>query len=428
MWKEKDLLKGFSFQEKWFVLFSMCTCFLIALEYAITRPASGSIFLTIFSSHAIPWVWLISVPFNLACVYLYNRYLPKLGPVGMLGVIATAISLIHLFCGFALHQFPGLIFFQFIWKDIYILLMFKQLWSMIHSTIDSKRAKYLYGLIFSMGTIGSIVGSLIPGFCAVGLGSEKIFFASLPIYFLLYLSYRAAFHRSALTQSSFTKGLQEEVDAKGSFSLIAKSPFLITILIVVVFMQISIGLMDYLFNAHLELQVLDLDLRTEYVGKIVGLTNLCSGLLQLVGGFVLVHFLGVRGSHLFVPFLLLCNAFTAWLIPSFGVISLSYIVIKSVDFSLFAMIREMLYIPMRLDEKFRAKAIIDVFAYRSAKAIIAVCILLLQFFLGKELLEFVSVSAMTIFLCWIISVYFLLRKKSPKQEVLEKAPSYNEVN
>ncbi len=368
----------------------MLTGFLIAFEYAATRHSSSAIFLTVFSSNMIPWVWLVSVPFNLTVVYLYNRYLPRIGPVRMIGIISLIVGTVHLVCSFALHDFPQFIFFQFVWKDIYILLMFKQLWSMIHSTITVSRAKYLYGCIFGMGTIGSIFGSLIPGFCAVGIGSEQLFLCTIPIYLLLYWTYRNAYKRSALHGTFFSKDLTEDPSPKESFALIQRSPFLITVLLLVIFMQVSVGLMDYQFNAHLEMNIFDKDLRTEYVWRMVGITNLFSGILQFVGGFLMVHILGVRGSHLFVPFILLGNAFVCWTIPSFSIVSISYILIKAIDFSLFGVIREMLYIPMKLDEKFRAKAIIDVFAYRSSKALVSVCILCLHFCIAKDLLGIVG--------------------------------------
>ena len=408
-----NMLRSFSRPERWFLLFSMLTGFLIALEYSVTRPSSSAIFLTVFSSHAIPWVWLIAVPFNLLVVYLYNRFLPKFGPVRMLGLIVLIVCTIHLICAVFLQYIPQFILLQFIWKDIYILLMYKQLWSMIHSTISADRAKYLYGCIFGMGTCGAMLGSLLPSFGAVEMGSQRMFFCSLPIYALLYIFYTRAFKYSALKESSFAQDLTEDIRPRASFSLIRQSPFLTTILVLVVFMQVSIGLMDYQFNAHLERNILDQDLRTEYVGRMVGLTNLCSAMFQLIGGFLMVQLLGVRGSHLFVPVVLLCNALMCWTIPSFGIISMAYVLIKSVDFSFFGLIREMLYIPMKLDEKFRAKAIIDVFAYRSAKALIAICIVLLQFFLAKEILGVVSSLSIAIFLCWIGVVFFLMRKRAP---------------
>lgn len=391
----------------------MLSGFLISFEYAMTRPASSSIFLSVFSASAIPWVWLVSVPINLAIVYLYNRFLPKIGPVRMVGSIILIVSTIHLICAFSLQTFPELIFLQFIWKDIYIVLMFKQLWSMIHSTISANRAKYLYGTIFGMGTLGSIIGSAIPSFFAVEMGSEQLFLCTLPIYAALYFCYTKAFRHSSLEKASFSKDLTANQSPLESLSLIRRSPLLIVILLLVILMQVSVGLMDYRFNAHLELNILDKDLRTEYVGKMVGLTNIGSGILQFIGGFLMVHILGVRGSHLFIPFMLLGNALICWMIPSFAIISFSYIFIKSIDFSLFGVAREMLYIPMKLDEKFRAKAIIDVFAYRSSKALVAVCILSLQFLAAKELLSVASALSVAVFLGWIAVAFFLLRKALP---------------
>ena len=406
-------LKAFTRFEKLFIFFSMIAGFCIAAEYAATRPSSSAIFLSVFSSHAIPWVWLISVPFNLLVVYLYNRFLPKIGPLKMIGAIGGIVVCLHIFCAACLHLFPQFIFVQFIFKDIYIVLMFKQLWSMIHSTIPATRAKYLYGCIFGVGTLGAISGSLIPSFFAVDIGSEHLFLCTVPLYLLLYFAYSQAYKRSSLANGNFAQNLTVDPRPGEGFSLIRRSPFLIAVLLLVVFMQVSVGLMDYQFNSYIELNIFDKDLRTEYVGRIVGVTNVLSIILQFAGGFLMVHVLGVRGSHLFVPLILLGNALVTLAIPNFAIISFSYIFIKSVDFSLFGVIREMLYIPMKLDEKFRAKAIIDVFAYRSSKALVSICILGLQFFIGSEILGIASAISAAVFLGWIGVVVFMLQKVAP---------------
>jgi ATP/ADP translocase len=197
------------------------------------------------------------------------------------------------------------------------------------------------------------------------------------------------------------------------FALIRRSPFLTAVLLLVIFMQVSVGLMDYQFNAHLEMNIFEKDLRTEYVGRMVGLTNALSLGLQFLGGFLMVHIFGVRGSHLFLPLMLLGNAIMAFMMPSFLIISFAYIFIKSIDFSLFGVVREMLYIPLKMDEKFRAKAIIDVFAYRSSKALVSVCILALQFFLGTEILGMTSAVSVAICLGWIGVVVFLFQRVAP---------------
>ncbi len=143
----------------------------------------------------------------------------------MIGFIGAFVIGIHLICASFLYLFPQFILFQFMMKDIYIVLMFKQLWSMIHSTIPASRAKYLYGCIFGVGTLGAITGSLIPSFFAVNIGSEQLFLCTLPLYLILYFSYSEAFKRSPLQTGSFTENLTVDPRSSEAFALIRRSPF-----------------------------------------------------------------------------------------------------------------------------------------------------------------------------------------------------------
>ena len=408
-------LASFTASERLFVFFAMLTGFSISAEYGITRPASNSLFLTLFSSKAFPWVWLATVPLNLLVVTLYNYLLPRSGPWKTICCIACSVICINSLTGALLPYFPGLIFFQFAWKDIYILLMFKQLWSLIHSTIAATRAKYLYGAIFGMGTIGSVFGGLIPGFFAAKIGSEQIFFFTAPLYALLLFAYRKAYQHSA---APFQQPLTPDPRPREGFSLVFRSPFLIAVLFLVVLMQVSVALMEFRFNVYLEQHIFSQDLRTEYMGRMISSMNLLSGLFQWFGSFLMIHALGVRGSHLAIPLLLLANVFGMIAFPSFAVLSFTYVFIKAVDFSLFGVVREMLYIPLELDEKFRAKAVIDVFAYRTSKALVSLCILGLQLFAGTHLLSWISSASVAVLILWLSIVWFLLRKHYPKKALL----------
>jgi ATP:ADP antiporter, AAA family len=401
------MFKSFSSSEKWFIFFVMFANLLISAEYSITRPASNSLFLALFSSKALPWVWLVTLPLNFALVGFYNRFLGTLGPLKMWGVISCLIVCVNGMTGLLLPIAPWLIFLQFAWKDIYILLMFKQLWSLIHSTIESGRAKYLYGVIFGMGTVGSIVGGLVPGLFAVKIGSSQLFFLTLPLYFTIFWLYRKAFGQSRV-------GIEPFVVSKEPLSSLFKSPLLISVLLLVVFMQVSVGLMEFQFNASLEQEITNPDLRTEYMGQLLSIMNVLSGVFQLVGSFVMVQALGVRGSHLVVPLLLLVNVVGMLTFPSFAILTAGFVFLKAVDFSLFGVIREMLYIPMQLDERFRAKAVIDVFAYRTAKALVALSIFGLQIFAGTQLHSWVNGAMLGVLVFWLGVVWFMLRRHYPQ--------------
>lgn len=401
-------------KEKWFIFFAMCAAALTCGEYAITRPASNALFLTTFSVKAYPYVWLATVPLNLFVIYLYNRCLPKIGPLKMFCFLALAAMLVNFFSGLLFSSLPQLIFFQYAWKDIYVLLMLGQLWSMIHSTISISRAKYLYGCIYGMGTIGAIIGSFIPGYFAVHFGSEKILFCTCPLYLLLVFVYAMALQRSGVTETTFEDALPSK-----AFATIHRSPVLIALLLLAIFMQVSIGLMEYQFNAHLEINILEKDLRTAYCGRLSSLMSLLSLAFQFLGGFLMIRTLGLRGSHFLIPIALCLSTLFSIAFPTFGILSCSYVFIKAVEFSLFGVVREMLYVPLPLDAKFRAKAIIDVFASRTSKALVALSFILLQAVAGGYLLQMANYVSIAIFIGWFTVVTLLFRRRSQVASVID---------
>ena len=61
-------------------------------------------------------------------------------------------------------------------------------------------------------------------------------------------------------------------------------------------------------------------------------------------------------------------------------------------------------------EKFQAKAVIDVFAYRSARGIASILVLLLQGLCFAQI-SYLSIGNILVFCSWIISVFFFYREK-----------------
>lgn len=397
---------------KLFLLGVALCSFLISAEYGITRPASNAIFLTYFGVDFFPYAWLATLPLNFIIVSLYNRILPRIGcQRTFLGVISLVI-LIHAISGYLIPYYPGVSFFHYIWKDIYILLMFKQLWSLIHSTINTQNAKFVYGFLFGIGAVGGVLGSLVPSFLAVKLGSEKLFFLAIPIYLLICLCYMFAYKKSKVEIPLAT------FETTSPFKVIANSKLLTNILLIVVFMQISIAFGDYIFNAYLENHIPTKDLRTEYCGRMISIINSISMGFQLLGGFLTIHFLGLKNAHRIVPVYLLLNTGLFFFFPTFAIVSYLFIAIKALDFSFFSVIREMLYIPLKPDEKFRAKAVIDVFAYRSAKALASFLLLFLQFVTASKPLYLVGVLSVITFLLWSFVVYLMFRKSPELQQAI----------
>lgn len=393
-------------KERTFIFCVMMSIFLISCEYGITRPACNSIYISTYSASWIPYAWVAAVPLNFLVIYLYNRFLPLFGCRKMFFLVQAFIVVINTIGGFAATSLPFFPFIQIICKDFYILLMFKQVWSLIHTTISSSKAKVLYGVIAGMGGLGSALGGVLINLLAVRLGTQSLFFFTLPLYVILFFFYTKALDTSTITAHPQVLQGQGDFLHKSALSLIRNSRPLIFVLGIVVFMQLSISLIDYQFNLSLEKEFSSTDLRTQYYGKITWITNGLTALFQFCGGFIVLHFFGLKKCHLFIAIFLLCNGFLLFFMPAFAIISYAFVAIKTLDYSLFGIAREMLYIPMKLNEKFQAKAFIDVFAYRSARALGSLLILFLQFFSYPQLL---SCASILIFSLWFWMVWKLFK-------------------
>lgn len=406
-----DEYNSYSKFEKLFILFVMICSFCITAEAAITRASANSVFLSAYTAKLFPTAWLVSVILNFAIVTFYNKFLPKMGCVRMLILSVSIALLMNTFSAFYLKQFHFLPFILYLWKDIFVILMFQQLWSVIHATMNIARAKYLYGIVFGMGGLGSVAGSLMTGFFAVHLGSEKLLLTTLPFYFLIIISYCVALHvRSSVTDKQNIDGMSRDTtDVMGGMKLIRKSTFLKFILIIVLAMQVSSTILDYQFSSYLEKAFSIQDLRTAFLGKFFGLVNTINIFLQFIGSYLLVRVIGLERSHLAIPIILTIYGIGFLLFPTFPFICLYFANIKALDYSIFGIIKEMLYIPLKVDEKFKAKAIIDVFAYRTAKACASLIIILLGLITSIELNTLLSWGVLVIFFAWMISVLVLFK-------------------
>ncbi|NGX57004.1 MAG: hypothetical protein K1060chlam5_01260, partial [Candidatus Anoxychlamydiales bacterium] len=201
--KIKKNLLNFSAKEKSFILSVCLSVFFISCDYAIIRPASTSIFLSYYTSKLFPYCWMLAIPINLLIIYIYNKLLLKYGSLKTFFIFILSIILMHIASALLIEKFHFMTFLQFIFKDVYILLSFKQVWSLIHSTIDTSKAKFLYGLMFGIGSLGSVLGGLISALFAVKIGSHNLFLFSVPIYLLVFYFYLKAYKNSPVLTDDY---------------------------------------------------------------------------------------------------------------------------------------------------------------------------------------------------------------------------------
>ena len=413
--------------ERLFVIFGLCCSFFINLEASITKAVSNSLFIHAYGYEFLPYAWLALVPLNFVIVNLYNKFIPRIGLFKMMLCTTAVTVLISLLAAFFIFNFKGFPFLLYIWKDLYILLMFQQLWSMLAATLSTGQAKNFYGLFWGIGGLGAVTGSFFPGFLATFIGSEKLFLVTLPFYVLLVI----CFYLALKTRDKHLKKEPVQFDQKKPSSfvegakLIKKSRILLFIFLIVIFMQACSTLLDFQFNQTLAEYIQDKDLRTQYLGRFFGLVNGSNVILQFIGSYFVLNFLGVKKTHLSIPLYLGMLTLGTIFFPSFSILALTYGSIKALDYSIFGIVREILYIPLKVEEKFQGRAVIDVFVYRTSKALASLCIIGFGSLTTFNLSPIITKVLFFLFGLWSITVIFLLKSEAnaiiqpQKEEVVE---------
>jgi AAA family ATP:ADP antiporter len=138
-------------------------------------------------------------------------------------------------------------------------------------------------------------------------------------------------------------------------------------LLLICVVQIVITLIDYQFNAMVEATFPETDARTAAIGRVYAAIDATSIALQLLTGPIL-KLAGVSATLMAIPVLLgaAVTSFAAG--PRLATIAIAKVAGKAFDYSLFRAAKELLYLPLSYAEKTQGKALVDILAYRVAKA------------------------------------------------------------
>ena len=138
-------------------------------------------------------------------------------------------------------------------------------------------------------------------------------------------------------------------------------------------------MLDYKFQGLLSVQFAgDPNAETAFQGWFFGTLNTSVLALQFIITPLALSFIGLRWIHILLPLVHLVAISMALIEPSVWSVGLAFFLFKAFDYSIFRAAKEVLYVPLSFDERYRAKEIIDVFGYRTGKGASSVVIVGLQ--------------------------------------------------
>ncbi len=410
--------------------------FLVLFSYSFIRPVCESLFLSSWGAAKMPHVWIISAAATAAVVWVYNKFVGFSRPSGLYAVSnAVAVAFFLLFYFYFSAKNRGFSLAAFIVKDIYVVILIEQLWTFCDVSFSEKRAKTLYGFLAGGCSIGGIVASVMTAKLAPILGSNNLLFigcGSLLLGVLLFNYANAkgsqVLHRAqpkdaagiGIEEAAKGRGTEGGLEEKseptiwGGVDVVLKSRYLILICIMLMMSQFVTALIGLQFNQVLEVQVSELDLRTAYLANFYGMTNIVSLFLQFVVSAPMLHFFGLLVSLVLVPALMGAGSLAFFFAPTMAILFGTRVANKSLTYSVFRSAKEILYIPLSYIEKYKGKAVIDMFVYRFAKGGIGAIIIGLQTIMVVTAIR-INYMVIGLILLWILIVPVLIREYNKRE-------------
>lgn len=378
------------------IFFLGLAVFLILLSYPLIRSASTAIFLQSFGAKSSPLVWVWSVLALSILVSFYNHFQLK-WRIHILYAGTGLFSIAFILLCFSMVQM-GHSFFAwpfYIWKEVYIVVMLHMVYGLLNTLVDIKIAKILYGPLGAIGSLGGVFGGLLTSQFTKTYGVSGITIGGVIIIFFSIMSYMMAEKTQIKknNEKSEESPLASVSQVKGYTALMAS---------IVILSQFVINLANFKFNVLFELAVPDQVTKTEQLGKLYTWINLIAFLLQILVLPFLLRFVSLKRIHLLIPIIYLATQM--WTIGG-GALAVAsmFMVLKGMDYSIFAVSKELLYFPLTNKQKYGAKYIVDMFCYRFGKGLISFIMIYIQ------ALFWIDAFLYTSLILWLVAIIPLTR-------------------
>lgn len=404
---------------------SIAASFLLC-GYEFIRAVSNSLFVESYGAENLSRAMVAVPPGLVLLLYVYGILLSRLGATRTLVVTSLLSGALIFGCYIALSRgmhFASAIIYVF--REAYIVIIIEQFWSFVNSTLTSAQAKRINGPFCAVASVGSVVGGVLVARWAEPLGTQTLLLFTagslIPSTIFSAIAYRLAGEPKPTLEEA--GGRRGHLGARTLFS----SRYLVFIALLILSTQVVSTVFDLRFNGLVESEMPDVDARTAFYGSFSAVLNSCAAVLQLIVVPLALRFISVRVIHLSIPMVHLLSGLALTLRPSLRTGALAYLLFKAFDYSLFRAAKELFYMPLSYDERYRAKQLIDSFGYRSAKGGSAGIIELVRLGVKTVPGAAFSITAMVMAGLWasivanLTTQYQQLEKSAKKLDILSKS-------
>ncbi len=413
-----------------FALLMFAYFFLVITSFWILKPIKKSLFiehydqsgfdllgllLTASQAEQIAKVLNMVVAFLAVVVFswLANRFRRQ-----QLTFIFTAFFLAsYVAYTFVIDDPGGLTVWSFyLFGDLFSTLMVATFFAFLNDSVTPDAAKRLYGLVGLGGVTGGAFGSItVAGFIRSVDTAGWLWIAfgvGLAIVLVAFAAGRLVADSAPATPEAQPEP-EPEVGGNPALDgarLVFRSPYLLAIVAIVGIYEIVSTILDFQFTATVAHYLQGPAIGAQFA-TVFAITNTVAFLVQLFLTSLIMTRLGVGIALLVLPVAILCGSAGFMILPILWMGSLLNTADNGFSYSINQSAKESLYVPTTKEEKYKAKAFIDMFLQRFAKALaVGISLGVTVVFTDFESIRWLSAVTVPLILIWLFAARYAGRR------------------
>jgi AAA family ATP:ADP antiporter len=394
--------------------------FLLFTAYYTIKPIREALILSLengaeLKSHASGYqalAFMVIVP-------LYGALASRFSGRGILLFVylfLTSNLFVFMYLNAIAFPYLGLLFF--VWVGIFNLLTISQTWSLCNDIYTEEQGKRLFPLIAFGAASGAVFGPLVFGSFT---SSDNLLWPML-IAAVLLITCSVLVRLTTPTETA--KRLPQSLGStwkrmSGGFGLVFTNRYLVLIAFLVLIINLVNTNSEYMLGKlvaeHAKEQVAAglADGATvkmligSFFGRFFFWVNLIVLIMQLFVVSRVVRHFGVHAALFALPILALLSYSIILILPILPIIRVVKIMENATDYSLNNTAREILFLPLSRDEKYKAKMAIDTFFWRGGDALSNVAVRIITGIFGLGITAFAGLNAVLV-IVWLFIVYRIM--------------------
>lgn len=348
-------------------------------------------------------------------VIIFTLLVRKISRQNLIIVFCSVFSLFFISYASVIQNLSdGIVWSFYIFGDMYNTAMLALFWAFMNDIVVADEAKRIYGIVGLGGVVGGFVGSTVVQAFVRSAGRSTLLLG-LIVPMVLISIIGAIVNRMVSKNEKPQKSLAEKSDKKSNAAIegakiVFASKYLLAIAGIIGFYEIVSNIVDFQLSVTIAQSVaggLDKD---AYFGRVGQVTGVASILIQLFLTSYIMRKFGVGIALLFLPISIFMGSVGFLFLPTLIFAVIMSASDNSLNYSINQSAKEALYVPTTRDEKYKAKAFIDMFVQRFAKVIAVVLNLAFAAYVSQTSVRWLSLFSIFILVFWIGIVRFAGRR------------------